>query len=115
MTREEVISKKAVMQVLAELGYGDEENGAEPEYMSALSDVAKEVKAIKALEPKTGYWIIANVGKLFPSNDFKCSKCGNILNFDGVNCGRGDANFCPNCGADMRTQAESEADNADSD
>ena len=50
-------------------------------------------------EPKTGHWISANVGKFFPSNDYKCSECGNILDFDGVNCGRGDANYCPNCGS----------------
>ena len=50
---------------------------------------------------KTGHWVNVKVGKLFPSNDFKCSECGNILDFDGVNCGRGDANYCPNCGAKM--------------
>ena len=32
----------------------------------------------------------------------KCNQCGNMLDFGGVNAGRGDANFCPNCGADMR-------------
>ena len=58
-------------------------------------------KGLESRENK-GEWISAKVGKLFPSNDYKCSICGNILNFDGVNCGRGDANFCPNCGADMR-------------
>ena len=47
------------------------------------------------------HWINARVGKLFPSNDYKCSECGNILDFDGLNCGRGDANYCPNCGAKM--------------
>ena len=66
--------------------------------------------AIKALEqePKTGHWVNAKVGKLFPSNDFKCSNCGNILDFNGVNCGRGDANFCPNCGVKMVEPRESE-------
>lgn len=57
-------------------------------------------------ERKTGRWISAKVGKLFPSNDFKCSVCGNILDFDGVNAGRGDANYCPNCGAKMKGGAE---------
>ena len=33
---------------------------------------------------------------------WKCSECGNFLDFDGLNCGRGTAFFCPNCGADMR-------------
>ena len=53
MTREEAISKKAVMQVLAKLGYGDEENAAEPEYMSALADVAREVVEIEALKQES--------------------------------------------------------------
>lgn len=79
--------------------YGDEC------YSIAEYQEAKAV-AIQALlqEPKTGHWINAKVGKLFPSNDFKCSECGNILDFDGVNCGRGDANYCPNCGAKMKSE-----------
>ena len=32
---------------------------------------------------------------------YKCSNCGNYLDFGGVNAGRGDANYCPNCGAKM--------------
>jgi len=32
---------------------------------------------------------------------FKCSNCGNYLDFGGVNAGRGSANYCPNCGAKM--------------
>lgn len=33
----------------------------------------------------------------------RCSKCGNTLDMDGVNAGRGDANFCPNCGKKMKS------------
>ena len=32
---------------------------------------------------------------------YRCNQCGNFLDFDGVNVGRGAANFCPNCGAKM--------------
>lgn len=32
---------------------------------------------------------------------YKCSSCGQFLDFRGVNAGRGDANYCPNCGAQM--------------
>jgi len=73
-------------------------------------DVIKCVKNVPPVTPKekTGHWINAKAGKLFPSNDFKCSECGNILDFDGVNCGRGDANYCPNCGAKMIEPQESE-------
>lgn len=35
---------------------------------------------------------------------FKCSNCGNYLDFRGVNAGRGDANYCPNCGAKMEEE-----------
>ena len=49
-----------------------------------------------------GHWIDEKVGRWFAGDTFKCSECGNTLNRSGVNCGRGDANFCPNCGADMR-------------
>ena len=39
----------AVMRILTELGYGDEENGADAEYMSALWDVAEKVKALPSV------------------------------------------------------------------
>lgn len=48
-------------------------------------------------ERKKGKWIkVGHWGR-----SYKCNQCGNYLDFDGVNAGRGDANFCPNCGADM--------------
>ena len=54
------------------------------------------VKSMPTIEElKTGKWIRVD------SNTFKCSACGNFLNFHGVNAGRGDANYCPNCGAKM--------------
>lgn len=49
-------------------------------------------------ERKKGTWIkVGHWGR-----SYKCNQCGNFLDFYGVNVGRGDANFCPNCGADMR-------------
>ena len=52
-------------------------------------------------ERKTGHWILYD--KRFPwRRDYKCSECGNYLDFSGVNAGRGDANYCPNCGARMK-------------
>lgn len=31
----------------------------------------------------------------------RCERCGKYLDFTGVNAGRGDANWCPACGARM--------------
>ena len=50
----------------------------------------------KSVEPKNGKWINTAWRIIY-----KCSECGNYLDFNGVNAGRGDANFCPNCGAKM--------------
>jgi len=39
-------------------------------------------------------------------NDYQRSECGDYLDFNGLNAGRGDANYCPNCGADMRGEQD---------
>ena len=49
---------------------------------------------------RLGHWI--QYDKRFPwRHHYKCSECGNYLDFTGVNGGRGGANYCPNCGAKM--------------
>jgi len=60
------------------------------------------VKALEELEERgEGKWI--QYDKRFPWRHlYKCSECGNYLDFSGVNGGRGEANYCPNCGAKMR-------------
>ena len=59
----------------------------------------EEDEILPSAEPerKKGEWIDTTW-----KHTYKCSECGNFLEFHGVNAGRGDANFCPNCGADMR-------------
>lgn len=65
-----------------------------------LSHIELAIGTLPSAQPerKKGKWIkIGHFGR-----SYKCNQCGNSLDFDGVNVGRGDANFCPNCGADMR-------------
>ena len=62
-------------------------------YVDGITAINMAIEALQ--ERKTGKWIRVD------SNTFKCSKCGNFLNFRGLNAGRGDANYCPNCGAKM--------------
>lgn len=40
-----------------------------------------------------GKWIIKD------KHIYQCNRCGNYLDIRGLNGGRGDANYCPNCGA----------------
>lgn len=58
---------------------------------------------------KTGKWIIKTDGIIFKKRWGKCSECGNTLDFGGVNAGRGDSNFCPNCGTRMITYVKSKS------
>lgn len=63
-----------------------------------------EAPTIEAKPVRHGRWIALE--GWFNKSNVKCSVCGNTLDMDGVNAGRGDANFCPNCGADMREVRE---------
>ena len=71
---------------------------------SELEEAIERVNLLPSAEPKRGKWIDIDADfsrKWFKHHMYKCSECGNTLDFDGVNAGRGDANFCPNCGARM--------------
>ena len=60
-------------------------------------DAINAIAALPPTEPKKGKWIkVGRWGRVY-----KCNQCGNFLDFDGVNVGRGSTNFCPNCGAKM--------------
>ena len=65
-------------------------------------DAINAIAALPPIEPKKGKWIkTARWGRVY-----YCDQCRNYLDFDGVNAGRGSANWCPNCGADMREVTE---------
>lgn len=59
----------------------------------------EQLKSLPSVEPERmkGKWIDTGWKIVY-----KCSECGNYLDFSGLNAGRGDANFCPNCGAEMK-------------
>ena len=62
------------------------------EYAHNLIDAQPTIDAVPVVH---AHWIDQKHGV------YKCSNCRNYLDFRGVNAGRGDANYCPNCGAEM--------------
>lgn len=80
--------KKAIGKVYACDWDDIEKNFYFAEAVNSLPSAESERKKGKWID--TGWKII-----------YKCSECGNYLDLSGVNAGRGDANFCPNCGAEM--------------
>lgn len=71
--------------------------------LSLEQAIITAIEALKEEPRKTARWIPLKDGYFFKRRPHKCSACGNILEFEGVNAGRGDANYCPNCGAYMET------------
>ena len=76
----------------------------------AYGDDIDNILTVDVVEVKHGKWIKADTHNywFFKKNDrvYKCSICGNLLNFEDVNGGRGNTTYCPNCGADMRGAEE---------
>ena len=70
------------------------------EGQTVMAQAIAMLKDLHSAEPerKKGEWKkIGHWGR-----HYRCNQCGNTLDFNGINAGRGDANFCPNCDADMR-------------
>ena len=61
---------------------------------------------VDAVPVRHGKWVDTETFKRpwFRHHIFECSVCRNTLDMDGVNAGRGDANYCPNCGAKMEAE-----------
>lgn len=80
----EYIEREAVMEALMDEQYG---------YLCE-----KAIQAIPNADVapvRHGKWIIKD------KHINQCNRCGNYLDIRGLNGGRGDANYCPNCGARM--------------
>ncbi len=103
---EDAISRQAVLDVLCNLGWGCEENGADTEYVSALEDCAEKVKELPYVNPQkqTGQWIEKDGydGDTY----YDCSECGeSFCLIDGTPTDNL-YNFCPNCGKKMESEVK---------
>lgn len=68
----------------------------------ALSEALDRVPTVDAEPVVHGKWIyLDKENKFFRKHIVECSICNNSLDLYAVNGGRGDANYCPNCGAKM--------------
>ena len=77
----------------------------------ALTAVGIDLKKLPSIQPDAvpvvhGKW--KKEGRWSRGRMYRCDQCGNYLDFYGVNAGRGDANYCPNCGARMDAERKEE-------
>ena len=99
----DLIDRQAAIDAIKrEQAYYAPEDGAEIFY--EYNHAIKALKNLPSAQPKRkkGKWIMHHDGILWRREWGSCSHCGNTLDFAGLNAGRGNANFCPNCGARMK-------------
>ena len=95
--------------LIAALRKVDEYDSGYSKLMYDAADAIEELTAADVRPVVRGKWLNDFCGKgRFSKRIVQCSLCGNFLDLDGVNAGRGDANYCPNCGADMREPPKEE-------
>ena len=85
------------------IDYGHLNNPNEKLYSeNDIREMIDMMPTMDAVPVRHGKWIKVDKDNMFfAPHILKCSLCGNILDRHGVNAGRGDANYCPNCGARM--------------
>ena len=57
------------------------------------------INKLPLIQLRTGKWIDTGSNEEWYAREYKCSECGDTM--------LGDANFCPNCGAKMEVNSES--------
>ena len=95
------VDADALRDRLQNLGYDDWNQGATTTWAEAFNECADMVDEQPTIEPqrKKGMWIEHNPHKWGLGIVFECSECGEKIDCE-------PSNFCPNCGADMREDAE---------
>ena len=75
------------------------------------AEIASMIGNAPTIDPVArGRWMPTSHSRWVKDHVYRCSVCGNILDMYGVNAGRGDANYCPNCGARMEGEENDDRD-----
>ena len=69
-----------------------------------------DAPTIEAEPVKHGRWELISQNKFTGTKTLRCTYCKNyfVVQDDTLNAGRGDANFCPNCGSKNRMDGDSD-------
>lgn len=101
---EDAVSRAEAKRILFDFAgcIVDTPNGIYQQAYKKYNDMMDNLPCVTP-KPKTGKWIQHDAR--FPwSHHYECSECGNTIDMSGLNAGRGDANYCPNCGAKMEEE-----------
>ena len=96
----DLISRQAAIEAIKE-----EWDGCCSEYPATqiIYDTTEAIERLPIIQPKRGTWIDTGSNEEWYAREYRCSECGDTM--------LGDANFCPNCGADMRQKGENSENN----
>lgn len=103
MTKQEALTVLEKYEALS-CGVCLQDNYKNKKYIDAEEVMKFAIEAVKQLERKKGKWIherlASTTGGSYPVT--RCSVCQNAMPFEW------EAQFCPNCGADMRGEQDAE-------
>ena len=71
---------------------------AEKSRVDELDTAIATLVNLPPAEPNRGTWIDTGSNEGWYAREYRCSECGDTM--------LGEANYCPNCGADMREVTE---------
>lgn len=82
-------------------------------YNTAMAEIMEQIKHMPTadVQPvKHGRWELISQNKFTGTKTLRCTYCKNyfVVRDDTLNAGRGDANFCPNCGSKNRMEGDSD-------
>ena len=112
---DDYISREAVVRYLK--GFSEKELNSKGNFgmiTSSVLDKAEraisEMPAADVQPVKHGRWELISQNKFTGTKTLRCTYCKNyfVVRDDTLNAGRGDANFCPNCGSENRMDGDNE-------
>lgn len=99
--RDDATNKELILTIIEIQGYLSRYGKSHTNWHETLNEVIERLERAE-VQRMRGKWIPIQRGFFNKKvTQVKCDQCGNLLDLIGVNCGRGDANFCPNCGCQM--------------
>ena len=89
---EDAVNRQAVLNTLDNMDKALNEDRTVENYKELLKECYEVLPSVTP-QPKKGYWIDID------ATHSECNRCGAVFE---IVSGNGEANYCPNCGADMR-------------
>ena len=105
-----LIDAKLLTTNIAQIAKNCARSDAQKALIGRILFMIENMPTIEAEPVKHGRWELITQNKFTGTKTLRCTYCKNyfVVRDDTLNAGRGDANFCPNCGSKHRMDGDSD-------